>query len=105
MQVIDYIRKCVKWYVEMTPGQENNLRVFVDCTKNLGYSFIQINGLVFIPNGKDLPFNGFVMRSSDVVDGWEAFEEIGIEIPHVKEIEVRRKLQSGDDLIPDKIPE
>ncbi|WP_186429713.1 hypothetical protein [Clostridium sp. BSD9I1] len=91
MELIDYVIKCVDNYVEVTQGQNRNLRVFIDCSKDLGYGFVQIGGIIYIPNSNDAPFNGVFMRSSDLVDGWEEFDEAGLVIPFVKEIVVRRK--------------
>ena len=77
MKLIDYINKCVDNYVEMTPGGDRNLRILVDCSKKIGYGFVQIGGAVYIPNSKYSTFDGIFMRSSDLVDGWEEFDDLG----------------------------
>jgi hypothetical protein len=109
MKLIDYINKCVDNYVEMTPGGDRNLRILVDCSKKIGYGFVQIGGAVYIPNSKYSTFDGIFMRSSDLVDGWEEFDDTGLEIPFVKEIAVKRKARVGlffyvnEELLPDLI--
>lgn len=75
----------------------------MDCTKNIGYGFIQINGVIFIPNTEDKPYNRVALRSSDNVEGWETFDETAIEIPYVRRITVRRMTESGDVLYTEKI--
>lgn len=95
MEVIDYIKKCVDKHIEMTPNGNRDLVVNVDYNKQRRYGFVQIGGVIYIPNSEGAISNGCLVRSSDEVDGWEEFNEIGIQIPFVKKINIRRLEKVG----------
>jgi hypothetical protein len=95
LDVLDYVKKCVEKHVENTQKKDGNLIVYVDCKTNKRYGFVQIEGIIYIPNTQDIPFNGVFMRSPDVVDGWETFSEVGVEINFVKKIIVRQPGKVG----------
>jgi hypothetical protein len=95
MDVIDYIRKCVDKHIEMTLDNNSELTVYVARANIERYWFVQIGPIIYIPNSQDIPFNGVFVRTSDLVEGWESFNEIGIEIPFVNKIVVRRRGKVG----------
>lgn len=85
MQVIDYIKKCVKWYVDDSNKKDHNLTVWI--IHDPRYYFVQMGGCIFIPNNEtESLLNGFILRTTDVVEGWEEFEGTDEKIPHIKEI-------------------
>jgi len=91
MKVSDYVKKCVENYIEMSSGKISKLRVLIHYTKDREYGFVQINGAIYIPNSKDIPFDGVFMRSSDLVDGWEEFDSTELKLPFVEKIIVAIK--------------
>jgi hypothetical protein len=86
MDVTSYIIQCVDKYIEVTNGKKDNLRVFIDCSRK----FVQIGGFVYIPNCDSYTLNGHIMRSTDLVEGWDKFDNHELIIPFVKDIVVYR---------------
>jgi hypothetical protein len=94
MEPMEYFQKCVNYYVENVPEEEYHLRVFIDTAAHVK-DFLQIGGMIFIPNSEDIPYNGVFVRTPDIVEHLERIDESAIENPYVDEIEIRKIGKAG----------